>query len=171
MKREEILFYLSNGLVHLYFKNTKKEVIFDVDTSSFFKFGEISDVEKFQEEIEKIAEKTFSGSILKPIVHVLYNDITYSDQKYLYKVGLSSFNYSNIKFYELSGLIRKIDKNKNILIFDKDYYTDIKNRCKLKNIDELENDPIIIGENDGKCTHFSDKNLIWNEFKYYTSDV
>lgn len=169
MKREEILVYISSEFIHLYLVNAKKEVIERFD-NSFFRYGEISDVEGLTIEINKaIGNHNIYTGLFKPMLHVLYNDVTNCDLKYLYKAVLSDFNYSDIRFYELSGLIHKINSDTRVVVYDKNYYTLVKKKCKVDNLDNIDFEPIVIGIDDKKNVHFSDKDIIWNQFKYYTT--
>jgi len=166
MKREEVLFYIANDKIYIYLVNAKKEVIESLDTSTFFKFGEISNVENCSDILgEFINKKNILNGLLKPIIYVLYNDVTNCDLTYLYKVGLQCLNYSDIKFIGMSDLLKKIKGFKKIVVYDKDYYTYLSKFYKTKNFDELGEDVIFIGYDRNKGMHFSDKNLLWNTFK------
>ena len=80
MKREDILFYMQGGKINIYLVNSKKEIVKKVDTSPFFKFGNISNVEKFSDTIHSFIGELHIG-IMKPNLTVLYNDNTTSDIK------------------------------------------------------------------------------------------
>ena len=104
MKREEVLFYLSVDVIHIYLVHAQKEIIKEIDTSSFFKYGEISNVENCRKVIDDIIDDNLViTGFLKPLVIVLYNDITNCDLKELYKLVLYSFNYGVIKFKGYKG--------------------------------------------------------------------
>lgn len=172
MKREAILFYMQNDKIYIYLSNVKKEIIEKLDTSLLFKYGEISNIKAFRNTIESIIDKNkLLGGILKPNIMVLYNDITNCDLKFLYEIGLEPFSYNKITFFALSELIKEISKNDNIIFFDKDYYTIFKNCKKIKNIDNLDFEPIIIGSNKENNLHYSGNDIIWNKFKtHFTKD-
>lgn len=166
MKREEVLFYLTTGKIQFYLVNSKKEIFVKLDTSLFFKFGEISDVNLCSDVISDIiSKKKILNGILKPTITVLYNDNMYSDLKYLYKTALIPFNYNSIKFIGLNEIIKYIKDDKKVIVFDGDYYTYYKDGFKCKNIDNIDFEPILIGIKSEDNIHFSDQNLIWNTFK------
>lgn len=166
MIRQEVLFYISNGKIYFYITKNKKEIIEEVDTSLFFKFGEISDVEKCSDIINDIINKRkILNGILKPKVLVLYNDIANCDLKYLYKGALSPLNFSEIKFMAITDIIKRFKNYKKIILFDKDYYTFFYNRIKTFEIDDIETDYIFVGNGKENEKHFSDNDLIWNTFK------
>ena len=166
MKREAILFFMENNIINIYFPKSKKELNEKIDTSLFFKYGEISNVEEFSNTIEKLIDnKKIISSIIKPDIIVLYNDITNSDLEYLYKIGLNPLNYNKIIFIKLSELIKDINKNEKIIYYDTNYYTIFKTKNKQSNIDNLEYEPLIIGNNQKDNLHFSKKDIIWQYFK------
>lgn len=170
MKREKILFYLTSDIVHVYFVNTKREVIENTITSSFFKFGEISNVSNGSMVLEEINNKyNVNSGLLKPIMYVLYNDVNNSDQEYLYKVILESFNYDEIYFFKLSEFIKYICDKDNVVVFDKDYYTLIKSMEKHKNIGDIDYEPILIGKKSNKYKYYSDMDIIWHSFVKFIS--
>ena len=172
MKREEVLFYMTNDKIHVYLSNAKREIIEEVNTSTFFKYGEISDIEICREEISSfISRNNLIKGVLKPDLIVLYNDICNCDLEYLYKSVLAYFNYNEIKFLRLTNLVKNIKNYENIVIYDKDYYTIIGTKEKKKNLSDLDFLPIVIGEIDKDFLHFSDKNLIWNIFKTHFTNL
>ena len=163
---------MQNDKIYIKLSKCKNEIIEKVDTSLLFKYGEITDVKKFQSMIEDILNKErLLGGILKPDIIVLYNDVTNCDLKFLYEVGLEPFGYNKITFIELSKIVKQISKNNNIVFFDKNYFTIFKNNQKLENTEFLDFEPIIIGSNKEDNLHFSDNDLIWNYFKtHFTKD-
>lgn len=166
MKREEVLFYINQNKIHLYFNNLKKEIIEDVDTSTFFKYSEISDVNLAKEKISEKVSKYFASIYLfKPDFFVLYNDITHCDLKYLYREILDFTNYNKINFIELSTLVKKINNSERVVVFAGDSYTYFKENIKIKDLLSINFDPILIGARDENYLYYSDENLIWNAFK------
>lgn len=166
MKREEILFYMSEGTVSMYFIRSKLEKIIEVDTSLFFKFGEISDVEKCENMIAELLTKIkFNSSYLKPNLVVLYNDICYADLRYLYRCALRGFSYNTIRFVELSRIAKLLGENKNLVVFDKTYYTSIDRGEKFVNEENLGVNPIIIGKSKSGHIHYPDDKIVWKTFK------
>ena len=172
MKRETILFSIMYNKIYIYLKNAKKEIINDIDVSFFFKCGEISDVEKFSNTIEEeLNKKKILTGFLKPNICVLYNDITNSDLKYLYKVGLTPFNYEKIDFMPISNIIKMINDSDRVVWFDKNYYTIFKYGYKTKDKNNIDFAPIFIGKNNVKDTHYADNNIIWSTFiSYFTKN-
>ena len=165
MKREVILLYMKNDAIYIYLVNAKKEIIKSIDTSFFFKFGEIFNVSLFNECITKLVyeERILSG-ILKPVIHVLYNDVTNCDLKYLYTIGLSAFNYEKITFYPLSKIIKTINDRDTIVLFDKDYYTDFLHEFKTNNQKSISLNALYIGKNSTENIHYADEFIIWKTF-------
>ncbi len=172
MKREEILFYLSEGKLSLYFVNTKEEKIYDVDTSLFFKCGEISNVAKGESVLTEILSKIkFSHSYLKPNLIVLYNDICHADMKYLFRCVLRGFSYNAIKFVRLSSLVKMICKDKNVIVFDRNYYTLMDRGEKSMDDSKLGEKPIIIGKGKTSCIHYPEEDIIFRTLKSYFTNV
>lgn len=166
MKRETVLFYLTNGKIQIYLVNAKKEITVKTDTSLFFKFGEISDVSVCSDTImDVINSKNILKGILKPSLKVLYNGNTNADLKYLYKSALLPFNYNSIDFIDLNEIIKFIKDDERVIVFDKDYYTFYKDGKKTSDIDYIDFEPILIGIKKSENIHFSDINIIWNTFK------
>lgn len=166
MKREEILFYLSEGKVRIYLYKSKKEYSYDIDTSLFFKWGEILNVELCSDAITKILAKiNFGPYYLKPNLYVLYNDICHCDLKFLYRFALEEFNYNEIRFMPMSKLVELIKNDSNIVVYDKNYYTNIKRGEKTVNPKAIGKDVVIIGKSTSKHVHYSDDDIIWREFK------
>ncbi len=166
MKREEILFYLASDVVHVYLTKSKKEYIEQVDTSPFFKCGEISSVKQLREYIEKFASKlNFGLYYLKPELVVLYNDVCAGDVKYLYRHALSPFGYSKASFVPLSRLVKKIKDDEKVVVCDGNCYTLIDSRRKVESLKGLEFEPIVLGETSRKHIHHSDKEILWKTFK------
>lgn len=166
MKREEVLFYLSSDKIHVYMINSKREIIEELDTSTFFKYGEISDVETCREVISDfVTRNNILKGILKPDVYVLYNDVCNCDLEYLFKSVLVYLNYNELKFLGLTTLIKIFKNYENIVIYDKDYYTIFATKEKVSILNNIDFIPILIGDTDTSNLHFSDKNIIWNSFK------
>lgn len=172
MKREEILFYLSTGKIHVYLVKNKKEYIETLDTSLFFKLGEISNVVRCSEAITKLLSKmNFGLYYLKPNITVLYNDVCSADTKFLYRSVLETLGYNNLNFVPLTKLAKKIGKGKNLVVSDGDYYTLVNRGEKSMSLDSVDFDPIILGKTDKSHVHYSDVDIIWKAFKsYFTND-
>lgn len=166
MKREEILLYLSTNTIRLYLVNLGKENIIEKDTSLFFEFGEILDEKKCEKELTNIFAK-LSFNLLKPNITILYNDISHSDIKFLYRCSIREVNFNYIYFVSITNLVKKYVKKDNIVIFDKNYYTLIDQHEKTIHEEYINFEPIYIGKKDSKYSHYSDKDIIWNTFKTY----
>lgn len=168
MRREEILVFLATDKLYIYSVSAKKEKIIDLDTSQFFQFGEISDVEKCEKVISReLSKMDFKTFYLKPNYIILYNDIARSDTKFLYRSLFREIEFNTLAFVPLSKVARRINKSDNLVIFDKNYYTLVNRKEKCKSEDEILFDPIIIGKSDTEHIHYSDSTLIWKEFKTY----
>lgn len=166
MKREEILFYLSEGKLSLYFANAQEEKIFDIDTSLFFKCGEISNVQKCENALTEILSKIkFNHSYLKPDLIVLYNDVCYADMKYLFRCALRGFSYNTIRFIKLTKVVKEISKDKNIVVFDKNYYTLIDRGEKCMDDGRLGENPIIIGKSRTAHIHYPEEDIVFRTLK------
>ncbi len=166
MKREEILVYLSEGLIRVYMKNSKKEYSLKMDTSLFFKLGEISDVKSCRQAFEKISEKiNFGLYYMRPKMIILYNDVCNSDIRFLYESSLAAFNYDEIKFVALSKLVNTISDAKNLVVADGECYTLIEKRVKVQSLEGIDFEPVLIGTQRGEFVHYSDSDIIWKQFK------
>ena len=165
MRNENILIFLEKNKFYFYNIKTKKEIIEEVDMTSFFEFGEIKSVNKFQEYIKSFLDKYNIASFLKPNISVLYNDVSYSDQESLYKLVLNEFNYSNISFIKMRKIVSKEDNFERIIYFDGDIYTSFNLGIKQFSLDFINFEPIIIGEKLDGYIHYSDKQILWNLFK------
>lgn len=168
MKREEVLLYLSIGKVRLYFVNAKDEYIFEEDTSLFFEYGEISNEKLCEEFFLNISSRINLGFYyLKPNIHVLYNDICYSDSKFLYKCALRGLSYNKLDFVPISKLITKIRKKDEVIIFDENYYTLVGKKRKTKSLEGIDFEPIMIGSKQTDNIHYADLDILWNTMKTY----
>lgn len=166
MKREEILFYLASNKIYMYLINCKKEYIYDIDTSLFFRLGEISDVYHCSIAIAKILSKmNFGFNYLKPNIKVLYNDICSCDIKFLYESALLPIGYNRIDFVPLTKLVKKIRKDEDLVVSDGDYYTLVNRGEKLMSLNNIDFDPVILGKADTKHIHYSDLDIVWKTFK------
>ncbi len=164
-RRETVLFYMVNDKIYLYRTVARKENIIEVDTGLFFSFGEISDVEECQKCLTEIQTKmNFNAIYLKPNFIVLYNDVSHSDLKFLYKEVLKVFDYNEVKFVPISAVATKIRNDENLVVFDKNYYTLIVRREKCMT-DDFDFEPVFIGKKDREHIHYSDADIIWKKFK------
>lgn len=172
MKREEILYYMKEDKIYLFAVYSKKERVIELDTSSFFKFGEISDVRKLRKTISEILNKFSFGPIyMKPNLNILYNDVTNCDIKYLYENVFATQDFNKINFFCLTDIAKRINNSNNLVVFDKDYYTLINKKIKTTDKNIIDFDPILIGKKMSTCIHYSEENIIWNTFKsYFTKD-
>lgn len=172
MRREEILVFLATDKLYIYSVSAKKEKIIDLDTSQFFRFGEISNLEKCERVIsENLAKMDFKTFYLKPNYILLYNDICYSDTKFLYKSLFRNIEFNKLAFVPMSRVARKINKNENLVIFDKNYYTLVNRGEKCFSEEDILFEPILIGKVDTDHIHYSDSTILWKEFKtYFTND-
>lgn len=172
MKKEVILLYLTCEKIYVYLMRAKREVIICKDTSSFFKLGEISDVELCKKTLDKIIteEKILTG-LFRPNLYVLYNDITNCDLMYLYNAALVCFNYEKISFIPLSDIIKMINIDSRVVLFDKNYYTIFKEKTKTRSADNINFKPIYIGKKQTNATHYSDDAIVWKTFiSYFTKN-
>jgi hypothetical protein len=168
MKREEILFYLSNDKVRMYFLREEKDYTYEIDTSSFFKYGDIYNVELCDFAITEILTKiNFSPFHLKPNLYVLYNNVSACDTKFLYSHALRSFNYNFIRFIPLTGIVKRIKSDQNIVVFDKNYYTLIDRGEKILTDSDIEIEEVLIGRRNPNHVHYSDDDIIWDTCKSY----
>lgn len=159
---------MENDRIYIYSVNAKKEHIYDVDTSLFFKLGEISNEKLCESTItELLAKISFGPFYLKPNLIVLYNDICNCDLKFIYRCALSGFNYNHIDFVPLSKLVKKIKNDQNIVVFDKNYYTLIDRGEKIMQASTFDFEPVVVGEPKSVHMHFSGDDLIWKTFKSY----
>lgn len=166
MKREDILVYLTVDKIYLYLLNSKKEYVESLDTSPFFKFGEISNVEYLTAVMTKIVSKmNFGLYYLKPNLHVLYNDVCSCDIKFLYRSAFAPLGYNKINFVRLTKLARSIKDHDNLVIGEGNYYTLVKRGEKVSSIKDIDFEPIILGASDKKHIHYSDEDIIWKSFK------
>lgn len=172
MKREKILFYLTNGRMIAYLTKSGVEHCEVLDTSSFFKLQEISDVKKCSSAIAKlVAKMNFGLYYLKPQVTVLYNDITSCDLKFLYEKSLEPFGASKIDFVPISELVKTLRPQEDTVISDGECYTILSKREKTEHLTSLDFEPIILGIKDTNFTHFADEDIIWKTFKtHFTND-
>lgn len=139
-----------------------------LDTSLFFKYGEISNVNTCSEAITKImAKMNFGLYYLKPNIIVLYNDVCSADAKFLYKSVLESIGYNKLSFVPLTKLVKRIGKGKNLVVCDGDYYTLVNRGEKCMSLESIDFDPIILGKNDDSHVHYSDGDIVWKSFKTY----
>lgn len=172
MRREEMLVFLATDKLYIYSSSAKKEKIIDLDTSQFFQFGEISDVDKCEKIFsENLAKLDFKSFYLKSNYIILYNDITYCDIKFLYKSLFRNIEFNKIAFVPMSRVARRINKSDNLVIFDKNYYTLVSRREKVKSEEDILFEPILIGKTDTDHIHYSDSSIIWKEFKTYFTNA
>lgn len=168
MRREEILVFLATDKLYIYSVSAKKEKIIDLDTSQFFRFGEISNLEKCEKVVsENLAKMDFKTFYLKPNFIILYNDVSWSDTKYLYRALFKNIEYNELAFVPMSRVARKINKSDNLVIFDKNYYTLVNKGEKCFSEDDIMFEPILIGKVDTDHIHYSDSTILWKEFKTY----
>lgn len=168
MKREDILLYLSTDKINIYLYKAKREYTFDVDTSLFFEWGEIKNVELCREALTEILTKIdFGHRYLKPHVYVLYNDICHCDLKFLYEYALEVLDYSKIDFVPLTKLVKVMKEDSNFVVFDKNYYTNLKRGEKSVSAKVIDKDSIIIGDNKTRHIHYAGEDVIFKTFKTY----
>jgi len=168
MKREKILFFLEKNKINLYFINSKREEIITVDTSLFFKFGEIIDVKRCEECFLKILSHINYGPYyLKPDIFVLYNGIDQYDAKFIYSYVLKSFNYHEVFFLTFKDLVLQVFNNENIVVYHNDYYVILDRFKKMYSEKNLKHNPILIGKHSSRHLHYTDENLLWKTYKSY----
>ena len=162
MKREEVLLYINTNKIYIYLTHKKKEIIKKINTSSFFKYGEIYNEQNFIEELDKEFNEKF---LLKPNITVLYNDICNSDIKFLYKEALTNIGFNKINFIGYNELFKSNKFYNRLIILDGDYYIFLKENMKRKDLSPITYKPVIIGTKENEYTHYADDNYIYNEFK------
>ena len=166
MKREKILLYICSNKIFLYLINKKKEVIEEVDTSLFFKCGEIKNVKELEKTLRYIFNKNkILGSIIKSNIVVLYNNITNSDITELYKSSLECFDFNRINFINIESLLIKLNNYPKIIYYDGETYTSFHLKEKETSINCFASDSVFIGDTKTVNTHYSKKELIWEMFK------
>lgn len=166
MKREEILFYLTDGKIIFYQVHNRREYVYLVDTSLFLKWGEISDVERLTSTVARLSAKLNLGLFyLKPNVTVLYNDVCHCDIKFLYKSALMPIGYNRISFIPISKIVKMIKDSDNLVLSSADCFTLINRKIKVASIEELDFEPVVIGKCDNKHVHFSSEDIIFKTFK------
>jgi len=172
MKREAILFYLSTDKLRLYRTRGKQEEVFEIDTSLFFEFGEISNVQKCARVLTKyLARMHFGPVYLKPDFIVLYNDVSHSDIKFLYRAVLGEMEANSIKFVPLTRVAKSIRDDENLVLFDKNYYTLVNRGEKLMNLETIDFEPVLIGNEDTSHLHYSEEDIVWRTFKSHFTNL
>lgn len=116
-------------------------------------------------------QKRILSGVLKAKIYILYNDVCNRDICFLYKYLFSFANYQKIKFIKLSTLIKRIKSDNNIVIFDRDNYTLLKDNVKRRNIDDIDYIPILINADDKGKLNFADKNIIWKSLKSHFTNL
>ena len=172
MRREEILLYLTQDRINIYFVKAGRETIIDKDTSLFFEFGEISNERECEKVLTEILSKmNFSLFYLKPNLTILYNDVCKSDIRFLYRCSVREVNFNSIYFVPITKLVKNYIKKKNIVVFDKNYYTDIDSGEKFVSEELIDFEQIYIGKKDDKHSHYSESNILWETFKSYFTKI
>ena len=167
MKREEVLLYISYNRLYLYRVRKKKEVIKKINTSSFFKYGEIYDEERLIECLDKYINENF---LIKPNITILFNDICNYDIKFMYKYAFITLGYNKIKFISFTDIFKNNKNYNRLIICEKDRIIDLSNKRIINDIKEASFKPIIIGNNKGNFIHYADEDYIYNTFKSYMLD-
>lgn len=171
MKREEILFYMATDKVYLYLVNSKHEKIVDLDTSLFFRFGEIYDIETCSKTItELLLKMNFGTFYLKPNMTILYNNVCRSDIKFLYRYAIRELECNNINFVPLKTVLKMVRDDENLVFFDENYYTLInkEEKCAMEQIETyLDFEPVLVGKSDTIHLHYADEDIVWRTFKTY----
>lgn len=168
MRREEILVFLATDKLYLYSNRSKKEKIIDLDTSHFFRHGEISNVSECEKVItEKLLKMDNRTTYLKPNYIILYNDVCWSDIKFLYRSVMRGVEYNSLKFVPITRVAKKINQSENLVIFDKNYYILVNRGERCMDITNVSFEPIMIGEANSLHVHYSDLDIVWRKFKTY----
>ena len=164
MNKNKILIYISDNFFHIYFLNNKTEIIEPIN-DKFMCYGEIKSVDKGKKFLDFLDKKynIYTG-FFKPDLNVLYNDITNTDIKILYKLLLEDFNYKNINFISLSNFLKDKKNFNRLVLYENGIYTAFSLRKKYESLSFLKYKPIIIGNDNSGQIHYCDKFLIWNNF-------
>lgn len=166
MKREDILLYLVDNKVYVYLTKRMHLEVEELDTSLFFEFGEIKNVHLCLETLNKLFSKLKLGTIrLKPNFIVLYNDVSHSDIKYLYRSVLQGIEFNSVSFAPLSEVVRMVHDSERVIFADKNYYTIFKDNVKTTSLEGLDFEPILIGEVSDEYLHYSEPDIIFDTFK------
>ena len=164
MHREEVLLYINSTKLYLYRVNKDKDVIKKINTSSFFKFGEIYDEERFINALDKHINERF---IFKPNITILYNDICNYDIKFLYRYAFDMLGYNKVNFISYTDIFKTNIYDEKLIIYDKDIYIDLYNHNIIKNIKDIPKSKVLIGNLKDSYIHFADEDYIYNLFKKY----
>lgn len=164
MKRETVLFYLSDTKYYIYFCNRNKEIKKTINTTSFLKYGEISSVDNLYSTIEDDISKNL---FLKPNIIILYDSSCLGDIKYIYREVFKKIGINNIKFISINQLLKNNKYYKRLIVKNKNNYTVLKDNIKIDSLDNIDFKPIIIGEDNTKYHSFLDKDYIFNAFKHH----
>lgn len=162
MKREEVLLYINSSKLYLYRINKEKEVIKKINTSSFFKYGEINNEEAFINALDKYIDEKY---VLKPNVTVLYNDICNYDIKFMYKYAFELLGYNKINLISYTDIFKNNINYEKLIIHDKDIFIDLYHKKVFNNIKEISKKQVIIGNIKGNHIHYADEDYIYNVFK------
>ncbi len=166
MRKEKILLYIKKNKIYLYLTKKKREIIDEVDTSLFFENGEIKNVKECAQVLRQLFQRIkILGNIIKFDIDVLYNDVTSCDLQELYNLVLSQFEPSNVSFTPISSQLTNKNEYKRIIYYDGSTYTSFYNKRKSIFEEELDYNAIIVGKCDSKYIHYTDEDMIWNEYK------
>ena len=164
MKREEVLLYINSSKLYLYRINKEKEVIKKINTSSFFKYGEIYNEEELIEFLDKQINERY---ILKPNITILYNDICNYDVRFLYKYAFDMLGYNKIRLISYTDIFKDNNNYEKLVIHDKDIFIDLYHKKVFKDIKNISSKQIIIGNITKDYIHYADEDYIYNMFKKY----
>lgn len=164
IKNNKILIYINDEYFHTYSINNKKEIIEPIK-KKFIVGGEVQNVNLGKKFLDKVDKKynIYSG-FFKPDLTVLYNDVTNCDIKVLYKTLLEDFNYKSINFVSLSDFLKSRKDFNRLFLYENNSYISFRYKKKYESLEEIDFQPIIIGNDNSDRIHYSDKFLIWNNF-------
>ena len=159
--RKIFIFYFTKEYTFIYIKNSKKEII-DKVNNTFMKYSEIIDYNRFIQYLNYLKNKyLILNTFLKPIIYVLYNDISFTDIKYIYSNAFKDTFYPySINFIKISDL----NYNGKLVYYD-DCYTNLNKRTKFCSESFLSKKSILVGKVSNKHLHFSDKYYFWSKIK------
>lgn len=167
MKREEVLLYINSSKLYLYRIRKKKEVIKKINTTSFFKYGDIYDENRFIDEMDKYINESF---FIKPNITILYNDICNYDIRFLFRYAFDTLGFNKIRFISYNDIFKNNKNYNRLIIYEKNNIIDLSNKRKINDIKDISFKPIIIGNVKGNYVHYADENYIYNTFKHYMID-
>lgn len=152
--------------VFIYSLNKKKEIVEEVDTSTFFRSSNIKDVKECSRCLQKIVKKyNLINGIIKADINILYNNITMCDIKELYRLALEPLDFNKITYTPIEELLNTLSEPEKIIYYDGEVYTSFYKKKKSSDIKDFSNDIVVVGNIDSEYMHYSSRDLIWEMYK------